>query len=61
VSLQFVLGACSFKLFSSSRGVPGVIRSVSEQLPKVRQTGPQPGPLSAHNKDHERIKLHPIQ
>jgi hypothetical protein len=60
MSLQLVLGAYSFKLFSSSRRVPGVMPPISEQLPKLRQTRPQHGLSSAHNKQLERIKLHPI-
>jgi len=33
---------------------------LSEQLPKLRQTRPQHGVSSAHTKQLERIKLHPI-
>jgi hypothetical protein len=47
-------------MLSSSGGIPGVIPHVSEQLPKLRQTVPQHGLLPAHNKQLERIKLHPI-
>jgi hypothetical protein len=40
--------------------MPGVMLSLSEQLPKLRQTGPQHGLLSAHRKQLEQSKLHPI-
>jgi hypothetical protein len=40
--------------------IPGVMLFLLERLPQLRQIGPQHGLLSAHRKQLEQSKLHPI-